>query len=180
MELILAAALSAIAVAAAISGYNFLFTQTKSGIIRGNLDLQIDYALEKILLQCQSASAVDDGSLFSFGDYTHTPKDSFCITGERDPYDINRYNSDNKKKYCYKKVDNDLVLAESDTSGDNEVVEVLIDSLYEPLISFKRKNDSEPDYLTVAITATAKSITGQDKQIVGEEGIHFWYAEIIR
>ena len=191
VELILAAVLSVIAAAAVISGYNFLFTQTKSGIGRGNLNLQIDYALEKIRLQCLSASAVDSGYLFTSGSYI--PKDSFCITGERDPYDIDINDTDNKKKYCYELDDDndddsdadydsdndkDLILVASDTSGGNEIVEVLIDSRSIPSISFEYSINSEPNYITAAITATAKNIGGQDKGIVKKEGIRFWYTTV--
>ena len=64
VELILAAVLAVVAAAAVISGYNFLFIHTKRGVGRGSLSLQIDYALEKIRLQCESASAIDSNSLF--------------------------------------------------------------------------------------------------------------------
>ncbi len=182
VELILAAVLSVIAAAAVISGYNFLFTQTKSGISRGNLNLQIDYALEKIRLQCLSSSAVTDGFFFSAETGTIETKDSFCITGEKDPYNIDLNDTANKKKYCYL-VDDDgnLALMDSDTSGDNESVEVLIDSRHKPSISFEYDGGSEPDYLTVVITATAstaRDIRGQDKGIVKKEGIRFWYTTV--
>lgn len=179
VELILAAVLSVVAAAAVISGYNFLFTQTKSGIGRSNLNLQMDYALEKIRLQCLSASSVEDEFLFSAD--TGGSQDSLCITGEKDPYNIDISDSDNKKKYCYQIEGDVLVLSASDISGDNGSAEVLIDSRHSPAINFEYSLDSEPNYITAAITATAKDMKGvSEKRIEKKQGIRFWYTTVTK
>lgn len=180
VELILAAALAVVAAAAVISGYNFLFIQTKSGIGRGNLNLQIDYALEKIRLQCLSASTVEDEFLFSAD--TGGENDSFCITGEKDPYDIDINDSNNKKRYCYGlDGSGSLTLTASDTSGGNDVVEVLIDSRHSPGISFEYSLGGEPNYITAVITATAKDVKGiSERPVEKEEGIRFWYITVTK
>ena len=175
VELILAAVLSVIAAAAVISGYNFLFTQTKSGIGRGNLNLQIDYALEKIRLQCLSASAVDEAYLFESGDTSQ--KDSLCISGENDPYNIDIGDKTNDMEYCYYVEDDKLMLSAEDVSGASST-EVLIGERFKPRITFEYTVNSEPNYITAAITATAKNIGGQDKEIVKKEGIRFWYTTV--
>ena len=178
VELVLAAVLAVVAAVTVMSGYNFLFVQTKSGIVRGSLNLQIDYALEKIRLQCLSASSVEDGFLFSAD--AGGEKDSFCITGEKDPYDIDVSDSGNKKRYCYGLDDSEsLTLTASDTSGDNEIFEVLIDYRHSPGISFKYSIGDEPNYITAVITATAKDVKGiPERPLEKEEGIRFWYATV--
>ena len=183
VELILAAVLSVVSVAAVISGYNFLFIQTKKGIGRGNLNLQIDYALEKIRLQCESASAVDKDFLFPGG--ANGRKAAFCITGEMDPYYIDIANKKNKSKYCYQRDNNGnlTLVAKKDTPGSNEIVEVLIDSRYSPYISFEYSLNNDPNYLTAVITATAvtaRRIGSEDAPIVKKTGIRFGYTKIIK
>lgn len=175
VELILAAVLSVVAAVTVISGYNFLFTQTKSGIGRGNLNLQMDYALEKIRLQCLSASAVAEGSLFDAGQTSL--KDSLCLTGENDPYNIDIEDKNNDRDYCYYVEDDDLMLSAEDASG-NISTEVLIGERFNPKITFEYALDSEPNYLTVAITATARNPGAQDRLIVKKEGIRFWYTTV--
>lgn len=180
VELILAAALSVIAAAAVISGYNFLFTQTKSGIGRGDLNLRIDYALEKIRLQCLSASTIEDKFLFSAD--TGEEKHYFCITGEKDPYDIDISNTTNKNRYCYG-IDGagNLTLTARDTSGSNEMVEVLINARHNPAINFEYSLGSEPNYITAAITATAKDMKSvPEKRIEKKQGIRFWYVTVTK
>lgn len=180
VELILAAVLAVVAAVTVISGYNFLFIQAKSGIGRSNLNLQMDYALEKIRLQCLSASTVEDEFLFSAD--AGGERYSFCITGEKDPYDIDINDSNNKKRYCYGfDGPGSLTLTASDTSGGNDVVEVLIDSRYDPGISFKYSAGSEPNYITAMITATAKDVKGiREKPVEKEEGIRFWYTTVTK
>lgn len=180
VELVLAAVLSVVAAVTVISGYNFLFVQTKSGIGRGNLNLQIDYALEKIRLQCLGASSVEDEPLFSAGTGGETA--SFCITGEKDPYNIDISVSGNKKRYCYGlDGSRSLTLTASNTSGANEEVEILIDSRHSPGISFKYSAGSEPNYITAMITATARDVKGiRERPMKKEEGIRFWYTTVIK
>lgn len=177
VELILAAVLAVVAAAAVISGYNFLFVQTKTGVGRGSLSLQIDYALEKIRLQCESASAIH--TLFEPG--VSSSKEEFCITGEKDLYKIDISDSSNKKKYCYG-LDGagSLTLTASDTSGGNEMVEVLIDSLYYPSIHFEYIADTNPFSLTAAITATAKKIGAKETVIEKRDNIRFRYTKIVK
>lgn len=179
VELILAAVLSVVAAAAVISGYNFLFTQTKSGIGRENLNLQIDYALEKIRLQCLSASAVDEVSLFEAS--APIPKDSLCITGEKDPYTIDISDKTNDMEYCYEIKDDSLILSAKDVSGASST-EVLIEKRFKPKITFEYSINSEPNYITAAITATAKNIGSRDRdiEVVKEEGIRFWYTTVTK
>lgn len=179
VELILAAVLVVVAAAAVISGYNFLFIHTKRGVGRGSLSLQIDYALEKIRLQCESASAIDSDSLFESGN--SGSKNKFCITGERDYYNINIADTANKKKYCYG-LDGpgSLVLTAGDTSGGNEMFESLIDSSYHPSINFEYSAYTNPFFLTVAITATAKRIGAKDVEIVKKDNIRFRYTKIVK
>ena len=179
VELILAAVLAVVAAAAVISGYNFLFIHTKRGVGRGSLSLQIDYALEKIRLQCESASVIDSNSESLFDARVSDSKEVFCITGEKDYYNINIADPDNKKKYCYQRdSDDNLILAESDISGGNQETEVLIDSLYDPFIYFEYSANTDPFSLTVAITATAKKI-GKEDVIGKRDNIRFRYTKIV-
>ena len=103
----------------------------------------------------------------------------FCITGEKDYYNINIADPDNKKKYCYQRdSDDNLILAESDISGGNQETEVLIDSLYGPSIYFEHSANTDPFSLTVAITATAKKI-GKEDVIGKRDNIRFRYTKIV-
>lgn len=172
VELILAAVLSVVAAAAVISGYNLLFTQTKSGIGRGNLNLQMDYALEKIRLQCLGASAVDEDSLFEAG--SSSLKESLCITGEKDPYDIDVADTTDDMEYCYYIEDDNLMLSAEDPSGAIST-EILIGKRFEPEITFEYLADSQPNYIMAAITATARNAGSPDTPIVKKQGIRFWY-----
>lgn len=176
VELILAAVLAVVAAAAVISGYNFLFIHTKRGVGRGSLSLQIDYALEKIRLQCESASAVYPP--FDYG--VSASKPVFCITGEKDPYNIDISDSYSKKKYCYKLANGSLILERSNTSGIVEESEVLIDSLYEPSIRFEYIANTNPFSLTAAITATAKKIGAKEDVIRKRDNIRFRYTKIVK
>lgn len=176
VELILAVVLSVIAVSAVMAGYNFLFIQTKSGIGRGTLNLQMSYAMEKIRLQCLSASGVDKDYLFTAN--AASQKSSFCFTGEKDPYDIDINNSDNNMDYCYY-IDSDKRLILSAVSAGKITTETLIDAKYEPAINFEYNLGDEPNYFTAMITATAKNTHGNpDRQVIKKEGIRFWYTEI--
>lgn len=181
VELILAAVLAVVAAAAVISGYNFLFIHTKRGVGRGSLSLQIDYALEKIRLQCESASAIDSDSLFYAG--VSESKDEFCITGESDLYAINISDSGSKKRYCYK-LDSykNLVLERSDTSGIPEESEVLLNYSYGPSIHFEYSAglSANPFSLTAAITATAKRIGTKEDVIRKRDNIRFRYTKIVQ
>jgi len=170
VELILAAALSLIAVATVICGYNFLFTQTKSGLGRGDLNLQINYALEKIHLQCQSATSVVETSKFTAG----VPQSELCIIGERDPYLVDIQDLSDNTEYCYYVEGKKLMLS----ADFNDSIEVLIGEKFKPRITFEYAVESGPNYLTVAITATAKNIRGQNTEVVKKEGIRFWYTTV--
>lgn len=173
-ELILAAVISVIAVSVSIAGYNFLYNQTKSGIGRSDINLQMDYALEKIRLHCLSASAIKEK--FTAGKAGR--KYELYITGEKDPYRINTGNTADKMDYHYYiNEGGELMLSATAKSGavSNEV---LISQRYSPKVAFEYSLNNEPDYFTAAITATARNIGSPDTEIVKKEGVRFWYIQI--
>lgn len=180
MELILAIVLCSVAIAAAMAGYNFLFTQIKSNMERGNAGLQIAYAMENIRLHTLSAVRVENASLFND---TKILEYEFCFEGERDIYNITPNNDSDNLDYCYYlDGQGNLMRNATNTTSLVPTNEILVDGKYNPQIVFSYVSTNEPNVLTVLINATGITVGGgrSDTQASKQESMQLWFTDVVK
>ncbi len=178
VELIIAIVLCGVTLAAAMAGYNFIFAQTRANIERGNVGLQIAYALENIHLHTLSAVRVENASLFTESPLKLSENRTYCFEGEADIYNITPNKLGDNLGYCYYIDGQGNFIRNATNPVSLEVInETLVDSKYNPQILFSYVFPNEPNVLTVLINATG--IAGRlDTQVSRQESMSFWFTNV--
>ena len=170
VELILAVVLSSVVIAVAMSGWNFLFSQIRRNTEGGNIGLRMDYALENIRRHLLGATVIKEDSEFTD---TLLTRVGFCFTGEKDIYTVTPNKDSDNADYCYYIDQGKLILAA--TANAITTYETLIESRYNPSITFSYAAPNEPNMLTVAVTATAGRT---NIQVIKQEDIGLGFAKV--
>jgi len=172
LELLLATVLMLVVLTTLTSGYLFIYGRMLANIRLQNIHLQMDYALENIRLHALSASRIDNDSIFPVD--SDEPKYNFSFEGESDIHNITPENNLDNAHYTYRVTgeEKNLVLEIGDPP---EQQEVLVEAQYAPAITFEHRRDTEPNFMTVTINATAP-----EGNISKTEGLRFWFTDVVK
>lgn len=184
VELVVSIIISCFIVLFLGTAYSYIYNHIITNIKLENLHLQIDYALENIRLHCISAIRVDPGSFFLT---TGETKTNFRFNGESDVYNITPDNLADDACYHYRNdgpggVGGNLILetyalnpATLSCTATLLHTERLVDSQFNPRMTFRYNQDTEPNFLTLTTSGQAGG-----HQVSKQEGIRFWFVDVLR
>jgi hypothetical protein len=173
LELIISLILIAVVLATLTGGYLFIYGRLLANIQQQNVHLQMDYALENIRLHCLSATRV----ISPFPADRDSSQGNLSFEGESDIHNITPDNSADNARYAYRLDEGKSLIIETYglRAGSERKEEVLIDAQYSPGITFQYRQNTEPNFLTVTINATAR-----EGNISKTEGLRFWFTDVVK
>jgi len=147
----------------------FFVKQISNSLERYNIHSQVVYAMDDIRTRC--LSAIDIQSAF---DYSGEVKPDLEIYSEADIYNITPDEDSDNVWYKYYVDDQNRLILENKSTGD---IDVLVEGRFNPTIEFEYTSGDSPNFITTEIIATSN----KDETVVisREEGIRFWFIEVI-
>lgn len=173
-ELIVVLALLTILILSIYSVYLIFFTSITYDVERYTISSQVSYALSDIKSRCLSASIIKDDSRFIWSGESKT---ELNFTGEKDIYNISPDDSSDNIDYSYYVRSNGDFVLEDETGK----TDVLVEGKYQPAVEFTYSEGHEPNFMTVSVTAVGtKTLGSEPARIKQEEGVRFWFVDIVR
>ena len=139
-------------------------------IERYNVYSQVSQTLEDMKMRCLSAISID--TAFVSGG---TTKSDLEINGERDIYQVTPDDLSDNAQYRYYVDNSGRLVLENKTTNETET---LVESKFNPQVTFNYTPGDAPNFITVDITA--KSTKGFSTVISRAEGIRFWFVDAVR
>lgn len=194
VEIIIATTIMGLVILGVVGFTAFFLSRVNRTLERYNMYSQISYALEDMKLRFPSA--------IEFTDYFASPaindtvagicpnqpgcatQDSLEFNAESDIYDITPDDASDNVWYEYYVIsdptdlqDGALALATNSRSGSPEV-EILVDSRYQPTLTFFYTHGDEPNFISVQIET--QSSKEPDISFSFIEGIKLWFVDAIQ
>jgi prepilin-type N-terminal cleavage/methylation domain-containing protein len=173
IEMLISISIFAIIMLSTVSIITSSVMRIKTDVEVSKLRAEINYALDHIKLHSITASKIDSNSFFPS---SGGKKDAFTFRGESDIYKITPSNVDDDTWYTYyKNSSNNIVLRNEMTRSE----EILVNSRFNPQITFEYKKSYEPNFLEVTITGEISQ--GAKKIYISKTaGIRFWFVNIVK